>query len=182
MPIKLFDITSTRAHVTDKPDTAFKLLQIQNISEHTKHAVFLLNMSVIYFLKGHCEESLSLAKKAKNIVVANLGIFHYLHGVLLLQISLALEQTQSKTKAIKYHQEADDVFKSLQLENHPNILNCLTAVTKDEEINRPHVNPLEINFTKVMFQMVDYPFAWIDFHPSNHLSNWSFGGTKIWKS
>ena len=136
--------------------------------EHTKHAVFLLNMSVIYFLKGHCEESLSLAKKAKNIVVPKLGIFHYLHGVLLFQISLSLEQTQSKTEAIKYHQEANDVFKSLQLENHPNILNCLTAVTEDEEINRPHVNPSEINFTKVMFQMVDYPFAWIDFHPSNH--------------
>ena len=63
--------------------------------EHTKHAVFLLNMSVIYFLKGHCEEFVSLAKKAKNIVVANLGIFHYLHGVLPLQISFALEQTQS---------------------------------------------------------------------------------------
>ena len=33
MPIKLFDITLTRAHVTDKPDTAFKLLQIQNIRQ-----------------------------------------------------------------------------------------------------------------------------------------------------
>ena len=28
--------------------------------EHTKHAVFLLNMSVIYFLEGNCEESSSI--------------------------------------------------------------------------------------------------------------------------
>ena len=33
MPIKLFDITLTRAHVTDKPETTFKLLQIQNIRQ-----------------------------------------------------------------------------------------------------------------------------------------------------
>ena len=69
-------------------------------------------------------------------------------------------------------------LKSLQLENHSNILNCLAAVTEDEEINRPHVNPLEI--TKVMFQIVYYPSTWIDFHPSNHFI--IFGAdSKVWE-
>ena len=36
--------------------------------KQTKHAAFLLNMSLIYFLKGNCEESLSLAKRLKTLL------------------------------------------------------------------------------------------------------------------
>ena len=89
-------------------------------------------MPIIYFLKDDYESALCSAKKARNIIVSNLGHYHYLHGLVLTQMSLILKQQRNMNDSQKYNQDGNEIFISLHLENHPNISDCM-ARAKEEQ-------------------------------------------------
>ena len=151
--------------------------------EHTKHAVYLLKMSVIYFFKDDYESALRSAKKARDIIVSNLGHYHYLHGLVLTQMSLILKQQRNMNDSQKYHQGANEIFASLQLENRPNISDCKArAKEEQEQLNDSLENNIEVDPTNkvVLYQMIDFPFAWVDFYQSKHYI--TFGAdSQVWE-
>ena len=133
---------------------------------HTKHGVFLLNLSSLKLNIHEYENAKELAQQAFKIFAKNLGYYHYLSGLALLQEALLTMAVTSTTEGNTHTQNSldavKDIFSKLDLQHHLGIKSLVEKLESTEQLQSEELMTLSC------FQLVDYPFSWIDFHPSKH--------------
>ena len=104
--------------------------------------------------------------KLSNFFSKSLGHSHYLYGLALLQEALLTMAVTSTTESDTHTQNSldtvKDIFSKLDLHHHPGIKSLVEKLESAEQLQSEELMTLSC------FQLVDYPFSWIDFHLSKH--------------
>ena len=112
------------------------------------------------------ENAKELAQKAFKIFAKNLEHYHYLSGLALLQEALLTMAVTLTTESDTHTQNSldavKDIFSKLDLQHHPGIRSLVEKLESTGQLQSEELMTLSC------FQLVDYPFSWIDFHPSKH--------------
>ena len=80
---------------------------------HTEHAVYLMNLSILELLNENYDRASHLICTSHELVKANLGTNNYFCALTLLIKSTTLSQLQSEEEIESYVQEAKSVTEKL---------------------------------------------------------------------
>ena len=135
-----------------------------------------MNLSILELLNENYDKASHLIHTSHELVEANLGTNNCLT---LLIKSSTLSQLQSQEKMESSVQEAKSITEKLCNNELQRIRFFFDNIDNVLDMGFSSLNNTQL-CKMLMFQIIDHPFSWTDFHPLNHFL--IFGGAcQVWE-